>query len=123
MATAIFLDVYRSSDSLLRLRHHGEVAVMAVHSQHALKQPQLQFVVLCRLPVILQRLDAHGLFRRANQRQVADFQQFRSREEHHVDRVVVNRVAQAALVDHQRPHSRALRLDGAGQPGGPAPIK
>src|SRR5208282_1683984 len=40
-------------------------------------------------------------------------------KKHHVDRVVVNRVAQAAFVDHQRVHPRALGLDGAGQPGRP----
>src|SRR6185437_6771370 len=74
--------------------------------------------MLRRLAVILQRLGAHRLLRRTYQRQVADFEEFRSCEKHHVDGIVVNRIAQTAFVDHQRFHSRAPRLDGASQPGG-----
>ena len=51
-------------------------------------------------------------------RDVADFQKFRSGEEHHVRRIVVNRVDHAALVDNQGRKANFLRFDGTGQPGG-----
>src|SRR5579859_184957 len=74
--------------------------------------------MLRRLAVILKRLGTHRLLCRANQRQVADLEEFRRGEKHHVDGIVENRVAQTAFLDHQRFHSRAACLDGASQPGG-----
>src|SRR6266478_702900 len=67
--------------------------------------------------VILQRLDARGFFVRTDQRQITNLQQLRGGEEHHVHRVVVDGIAQASLVEHQRAHARAPRFDGRGQPG------
>src|SRR5215472_14530522 len=75
--------------------------------------------MLRALAVILQRFQSRGLVSQAHHRQIADLQQFRRREKHHIHRIIVNRIAQAALVNHQRPHPRALRLHGARQSGRP----
>src|SRR5208282_2527159 len=104
-----------------RLRHHHKRAVVPIHMRHPLKQPQLQLVMFRRLPVILQRLRASRLLRRAHHRQIPNLQQFRRREKHHVHRVVVNRIAQASLIHHQSPHPCPLRLHRASQPGRPRP--
>src|SRR6516225_1326339 len=75
--------------------------------------------MLSALAVILQRFQSRGLVSQAHHRQITDLQQFRRREKHHIHRIIVNRIAQAALVNHQRPHPRALRLHGARQSGRP----
>ncbi len=102
-----------------RLRNHREPAVLPVHVQHFFKQPQLEAVMLRTLPVIFQSLNPRRLVPARHHRQPADLQQLRRRKKHHVHRVVVNRIAQASLVNHQRPHPHPLRLHSASQPGRP----
>ena len=70
--------------------------------------------------VILQRLIAGGLGVGAGKRNVADLKQFRRGEKGHVRRVVEERIADAALVDKHRAETGLLRLNGAGQTGGPS---
>src|SRR5712664_1497136 len=101
--------------SLLRCGYHHEISILAIDPQHALVQPQFKRIVLGRPPVVFQRLDTSGLFRRANQRQVTNFQQLRRCEKHHVHRVVEDRIAEACFVNDQRPHSGALRFNGRRQ--------
>src|ERR1700686_3066261 len=67
--------------------------------------------------VILQGLDTRRLLVRTDQRQIANLQQLRRGKEHHVHRIVEDRIAQAAFVDDKRPHSRAFRFDGRRQAG------
>src|SRR6266481_9622136 len=97
--------------SLLRARHHGKVSVAALDPNHPFILPQLQPVVFRRFAVILQRFNARGLIRSANERQVSNLQQLRRGEEHHVHGVVEDGIAQASFVDDQRLHSRPLGLD------------
>ena len=105
-------------DSLLIPRVHDKMPVAALDALDAMAQAQIQVVVLDALAVILQGLGARGFLGGAGQRQVADLQQFRRREKDHVHRIVVEGIAEAALVDHQRPHAGAFGFDGAGQAGG-----
>src|SRR5215469_1012354 len=71
------------------------------------------------LPVVLQRLASCRLLPAAHQRQTPDLQQFRCRKEHHVHGIAVYRIAQAALIDHQRLHPSPFRLHRTSQPGWP----
>ncbi len=100
-----------------RARDHFKPAVSSADPLDAFIQPQLELIMLRRLAVVLERLQPGRLLRRTHQRQVANFKQFRSREEDHVDRVVEERIAKATLVDHQGPHPRSARLDRRGEPG------
>ena len=95
-------------NSLLVPRMHAEFSVGAFDALHAVAEPQVQLIVLGALAIILERFAARGLLRGARKRQIANFQQFRRGEKHHVDGVMVNGIAKAALVNHQRTHSRAL---------------
>src|SRR5260370_15153321 len=61
--------------------------------------------------VILQRCDWGSVFVWADQRQVTDFEQRRSSKKHHIHRVMIDGVAQTALVDYQRAHPRAFRFN------------
>ena len=69
-------------------------------------------------PVILQRFGPVGLVVQARHRNVADLQQLRRGEEHHVGRVVIERVDDAAFLDQDRLHAALLQLDAAGEAGG-----
>src|SRR5215469_12832013 len=71
------------------------------------------------LPVVLQRLGSRRLLPAAHQRQTPDLQQFRCRKEHHVHGIAIYRIAQAALIDHQRLHPSPFRLHRTSQPGRP----
>ena len=104
--------------SVRSLRDNGVLAVAALDAIHAFKEPDIQRIVLRRFSVILERLVPRRLLRGANERQIPDFQQLGSGEKHHVHRVMKQRVAQATLVDHQGPHARAARFDGASEAGG-----
>src|SRR6266481_4068828 len=97
--------------SLLRARHHGKVSVAALDPNHPFILPQLQPVVFRRFAVILQRFNARGLIRSANERQVSNLQQLRRGEEHHAHGIVEDGIAQASFVDDQRLHSRPLGLN------------
>jgi len=80
-----------------------------------------QFVVLRRLPVILQRLRARRLLP-ATPSQIANLQQFRRGEKHHVYRIVVNGNCTSSpypLTSARIP--APLRLHRASQPRRPAP--
>ena len=81
-------------------------------------QAQVQRIVLHAFAVILERLGASGFLGGAGERQIADFEKFRRGEKDHIDGIMIERVAQAALVDHQRAHPRAFCFNGAGQAGG-----
>ena len=98
---------------------HAEFSVCAVDTLHAMAEPQVQIVMLGALAIIFERLAARRLLRGARERQIADFQKFRRREKHHIDGIMVERIAKAPFVDHQRAHAGALGFDGAGQPRGP----
>jgi NAD-dependent DNA ligase len=64
--------------------------------------------------VILERFLAGGILGGACERQIANFEKLRRREKHHIDGIMVQRVAQAALVNHQGTQSRAFRFNGTG---------
>ena len=81
-------------------------------------EARFEFVMLDGAAVILQRFGARGLPRRRRHGQVADFQELGRGEENHVDGIVVERIAEAALVDDERAHAGALGFDGAGEAGG-----
>ncbi len=93
---------------------HAEVAVRAGDGLHALVLADIQLVVRGHVAVVLQRLVTRGLRVGGGERDVADHQQLRRGEKHHVRRVMEERVDQASLVYQQRGETDLLRLDGAG---------
>src|SRR5260370_3125112 len=101
--------------SFLCCRYYHEVSIVALDPRNSLVEAQFKRIMLRRLPVVFQRLDASWLIRRANQRKIANFEQLRSREKHHFHWIVEDRIAEAGLVDDQRPHSGALGFNGGGQ--------
>ena len=103
---------------ILGTRVDREIAVAAVDALDALAQAQFEFVVLGELAIILQGFGARGLLGGADQGQVADLEEFGRGEENHVDRIVVEGVAEAAFVHDQDAHAGALGFDGAGEAGG-----
>ena len=97
---------------------HQERAVGALDAGDGVILAHVQAIELGDLAVVFQRLLARGLLLRADKGNVADLQQLRRGEEGHVGGVVIERIAQAALVHGNRGVARAPRLDGAGQAGG-----
>ena len=83
-----------------------------------LVEHDVELVGVGRAPVVAERLQPRRLVVRARERQPADLHQLRRREEHHLRRVVQQRVDQRPLLDHLIGQSRLRRGDGGGEPGG-----
>ena len=96
-----------------------ERAVVTADLIDGFVEPRFDSVVFHGAAIIVERLGARGLPRRDRHGQVADFHALGRGEERHVDRIVVERIAEAALVDDERAHAGALGFDGAGETGGP----
>ena len=82
-------------------------------------EPRFDSVMFHGAAVVVERLGARGLPCRDRHGQIADFHALGRGEERHVDGIVVERIAEAALVDDERAHTGALGFDGAGEAGGP----
>ena len=95
-----------------------EIAFAAVDTLDALAQAQIEFVMLGDLAIVLQGFIARGLLAEADQRQVADLEEFGRGEENHVHRIVVEGVAKGRFVHDQDAHAGAFGFDGAGESGG-----
>lgn len=94
-----------------------EDAVVAADRLDCLVEANGNFVMFDGAAIVFQRLDARGLASGDGHGQVANFHALGRGEKGHVDRIVEERVAKAALIDHQRAHARALGFDGAGEAG------
>ena len=74
-------------------------AVVAIDRDHALVLVDIEAIIFGDAAIIFQRLGAAGLFIERSHRQAADFEQLRRGEKHHVRRIVVERIDDAALFD------------------------
>src|SRR5208282_5228303 len=61
-----------------------------------------------------------GLGQRCGKGNIANLEQLRSGEKHHVGRIAIDGIDQASLVDDESLEARLLRLDGASHAGGPS---
>jgi hypothetical protein len=91
------------------------MAVSAVNALYNFAQTNFQAIVFDNLAVVFQAFRAGGLFRGANEGEIADFEQFGGSEKNHVDGVMVQGVAKATLVDDEDAHAGARRFNGTGQ--------
>jgi hypothetical protein len=81
---------------------HYKRPIVAAESLHPLVLPHFNPEVLHSPPVIFQRLGPRRLAAGDGHRQRANLHALRRREEVHVHRIVKQRIAQAAFVNHQR---------------------
>ncbi len=95
-----------------------KVAVLAVDRNHALVLTNVEAVIFGDAAIIFQRFGAAGLFVERSHRQAADFEQLRRGEEHHVRRIVVERIDHAALFDEDGVQAALLQLNATGQASG-----
>ena len=72
--------------------------------------------------VIAQRLEPRRLVVGAGERHAADLHQLRCREEHHLDRIVQQRIDERALFDHQMVEAVLVAAIAVASPAGPAPM-
>jgi hypothetical protein len=99
-------------------RVNAEVAVAALNGLHLPVLPDVEFKPFGDLAVILQSLIAIGFLVLAREGHLADLKQFRRRKKRHVRRIVIDRVAHAALVDLHHTQPDPLGLKRAGQARG-----
>src|SRR6202041_339966 len=97
---------------------HREGEVCAAHPLDQVVLVNVELVIRSNQPVILQRLITTGLGVGTGKRNVADLQQLGGGKERHVRRVMEQRVADAAFVDHDDAQAGFLSLNGAGEAGG-----
>src|SRR5215469_17990922 len=99
-------------------RGNAEVPVLAGHGLDPAILVNVQVVMFGHSPVVLEGLPPRGLRIGGGEGNVADLEQLGRGEKHHVRRIVVDRVDQAALLDHQHAQADLLRLNPARQTGG-----
>ena len=109
-------DRVSTANTLVSLAHRSRHSTDTV-SPNA----DLQVVGVDDPPVVAQRLGARRLLVRRDERQPADLEQLRRREEHHLRRKSVDGVDEHALLEHLVIETALLGGDGGGQAGGPAP--
>ena len=79
----------------------------------------VELVVIGDATVIFESFGAHGLVVQRGHGNIADFEQLRRGEEHHIVGVVVDGIDDAALVDQDGPDAALLEFDAAGETGRP----
>ena len=99
------------------LCQNGKVAIRPTQAHHSLVLPDLQFITLGDAPIVFECLDPVRLLPLAHEWQLANLEQLRRGEEGHLRRVIVERVGNAALLDHQITKARPTGFDCASQPG------
>jgi len=103
----------------LQTSYKFESIVGAGDSFHTLILANIEPVMVRHAPVVLEGLVAVGLFVETGHRNVADFEQFRCGEEHHVGGVVVKGVDHASLFDEHGLDTAPLEFDAARESGWP----
>jgi len=95
-----------------------KLTIPARDGLHPLVLADMQSKVLGDAAVIFERFQARGLRQGCRERNIANLEQLRRSEKHHVIRIVIEGIDQASLVDDERLEAGLLDLDGAGQTGG-----
>ncbi len=98
---------------------HREIAIGAADTLYAVVLANIELVIGRDLAVVFERFVACRFGVGAGERNSANLQQLRGREERHVRGIVKDRIANAALVDQRHAIASLLRLDGGGQSGRP----
>src|SRR3954454_20881849 len=98
---------------IVRLSANLKIAVRALETQHTLVLMNVQFVVIGNTPVVLQAFSTSRLLVQRCHRDVADLEELRRREEHQIDRVVVDRIDDTAFVEKDDVQPAFFELDTA----------
>ena len=97
----------------------AEVPVFAHHRLHPFILAEIEAIVLGDFAVILERLFTVRLLLGGRERNISDLEQLRRGEEHHVRRIVEERIYQASFVQDDDLEANLLRFYGAGEPRWP----
>ena len=104
---------------VVRRSNREDIIVPAPNGSHRVAEVDGKVVGVDDAPVVAQRLVARRLPVRRDERQAADLQQIRRREEDHLAREMEQRVDQHALLEGAKVETGALGGDGGGQTGRP----
>ena len=110
-------DVEDRCPRLPRVARSAACAEAGIDVHHLLAELDLQFVGVDDAAVVAQRFDPRRLFKWRHERQPADLEQLRRREEHHVDRESIDRIDEHALFDNRVVEPDTLGRNAGGQPG------
>ena len=83
------------------------MSIGSVEAQHLLVLVDIELVMIGNAPVVFERFGATGLFVERGHRNIADFEQLGRGEKDQVDRIVIDRVDDAAFIEQ---HRRAARV-------------
>ena len=95
-----------------------ECAIAAGDGLDGFVEAQFEGVVIGGAAIVFEGFGARGFCFRGGERKIADFEAFGGGEEDHVGRVVIDGIAEAALVDDEGAEACAFGFDGAGEAGG-----
>ena len=99
-------------------RGYAKITVLTRNRLYPFVLPDVQLKVLGDTAVIFERFQPRRLSQRGGERNIANLEQLRRGEEHHVGRIVIDGIDEASLVDNQGLEARLLRFDGAGHARG-----
>jgi hypothetical protein len=102
---------------VVRRRRHDEELPVAGHRRHGLPQLDRQLVGVDDAAVVAERFGPGGLLVGRHERQVADLEQFRRREEHHLQGKMEDGVDDDALLQDDVAEPVALGGDRGGETG------
>jgi len=95
-----------------------KITVLPCNRLHPLILVDRQVIMFSDTAVIFERFEPRGLRQRGGERNIANLEQLRRGEEHHVARIAIDGIDQASLVDDERFEASLLSLYGAGHSGG-----
>ena len=116
--------VERAPDAARRLRVHEKRSALVRHALVALDgddglvEHDVEVGRVGDAPIVAKRLDPRRLVVRAHERHPADLHELGRGEEHHLGRIVQQRIDERPFLEDEIAEPRSARRDGRREPGG-----
>jgi hypothetical protein len=96
----------------------AKITVLTRNRLHPFVLADGQVIMFSHTAVIFERFEPRGLRQRGGERNIANLEQLRRGEKHHVARIAIDGIDEASLVDDESFEAGLLSLNGAGHSGG-----
>src|SRR3984893_18588166 len=96
----------------------AKITVLTRNRLHPFVLADGQVIMFSHTAVIFERFEPRGLRQRGGERNIANLEQLRRGEKHHVARIAIDGIDEASLVDDESFEAGLLSLNGAGHASG-----
>src|SRR6202011_1603358 len=94
-----------------------KITILTRNRLHPFVLTDGQVIMFSHAAVVFEGFEPRGLRQRGGERNIANLEQLRSGEKHHVARIAIDGIDEASLVDDESLEASLLSLDGAGHAG------